>query len=97
MVGRGRGRGRGALEDQQTEMAEMRRMIEDLTRAVQALQGQERREAPDGDPNPSEAELEGRSEDEQDVHNPFHDVAGEGEPVSFDYKGLQSYDASHYK
>ena len=46
MVGRGRGRGRGSLENQQTEIAEMRRMIEDLTRAVQAHQGQERRGAP---------------------------------------------------
>ena len=79
MVGRGRGRGRGALEDQQTEMAEMRRMIEDLTRAVQALQGQERRGAPDGDPNPSEDELESNPEEEQDVDNPFHEVAGDGE------------------
>ncbi|KAL6198224.1 hypothetical protein ACLB2K_028016 [Fragaria x ananassa] len=86
MVGGGRGRGRGALEDQQTEMAEMRRMIEDLARAVQALQGQERREAPDGDPNPSEDESEGNPEDEQDVHNPFHDVAGLGEPASFNYE-----------
>ena len=40
MVGRGRGRGRGN-QAQQTELAEMCPMIEDLSRAVQALQRQE--------------------------------------------------------
>ena len=52
MVGRGRGRGRGN-QPQQIELAELRRMVEDLTRAVQALQRQEpveaRMENPEGD------------------------------------------------
>lgn len=45
-----------ASEDQQVEMIEMRRMIEDLSRALQALHGQERLRAhmgiPEGNHNP---------------------------------------------
>ncbi|KDP37776.1 hypothetical protein JCGZ_06455 [Jatropha curcas] len=51
MVGRSKGRGRGN-QPQQDEKAEIRRMIEDLTRAVQASQRQEpveaRMETPEG-------------------------------------------------
>lgn len=84
MVGRGKGRGRGISEDQQTEMAEMRRMIEDLSRAVQTLQGQgrvgARMEIPEGNHNPLVDPPEGNPEDEQseDFENPFHNIAGDG-------------------
>ena len=39
MAGRAKGRGRGNQE-QQTELIELRRMVEDLSQAVQALQRQ---------------------------------------------------------
>ncbi|EOY26100.1 DNA/RNA polymerases superfamily protein [Theobroma cacao] len=75
MVGRARGRGRGN-QPQQAELAEMRRMIDDLTRAVQALQRQEpveaRMENPEGDHNPLEIhDLE--DDDEFENENPFHE------------------------
>ena len=78
MPPRGRGRGRN---NQQTEIAEMRRMIEDLTLAVQALRRQEpaeaRMEIPEGDrdllenDNPEEDD---EAEDEVEDENPFHDA-----------------------
>ena len=76
MVGRGRGRDRGN-QSQQTKMAEMRRMIADLTRVVQALQRQEtvgaQMENPDGDHNHSEVpDLE--AEDVVEDENPFYDA-----------------------
>nr|CAD1817170.1 unnamed protein product [Ananas comosus var. bracteatus] len=78
MVGRSRGRERGN-QGQQADMAEMRCMIEDLSRAVQALQRQEpvvaRMENPEGDHSPVDM-LEGSLEDEtnqEDFENPFHD------------------------
>ncbi|KAL5854352.1 hypothetical protein ACOSQ4_004154 [Xanthoceras sorbifolium] len=53
MVGRGGGRGVRGNQNQQVEVAELRQMIEDLSRAVQALQCQERvgahMENPEGD------------------------------------------------
>ncbi|XP_021817152.1 uncharacterized protein LOC110759412 [Prunus avium] len=80
MVGRARGRGRGN-QAQNTEMAEMRRMMEDLSRAVQALQRQERADAymeiPERNRGPlhiPEGGGEDEYEDETDVDNPFHEA-----------------------
>ena len=75
--------GKSVQDDQQTEMAEMRRMIEDLTRAVQALQGQgragARMEIPEGRRNPRIDTPEGDLRDNkfEDMENPFHDAAGD--------------------
>ena len=79
MVGCGRGRGRGN-QAQQTELAQMRHLIEELSRAVQALQRQEpveaRMEIPKGDHDPLDM-LEGGLKDNSDDRfdeNPFHDA-----------------------
>ena len=78
MVGRGRGRGRGrGNQPQQTELAELRRMVEDLTRAVQALQRQElmeaRMENPEGDHEQLE-NLDLEIDEELEDVNPFHEA-----------------------
>ena len=76
MVGRGRGQGRGN-QPQQTELAELRRMVEDLTRAVQALQRQEpveaRMENPEGDHEQLE-NLDLEIDEELEDVNPFHEA-----------------------
>ncbi|KAL5777403.1 hypothetical protein ACOSP7_010329 [Xanthoceras sorbifolium] len=79
MVGRGRGRGVRGNQNQQVEVAELRQMIEDLSRAVQALQRQERvgahMETPEGDHrllDIPEGDLEEIDSDEN--LNPFHDA-----------------------
>ncbi|CAL2249473.1 unnamed protein product [Prunus armeniaca] len=84
MVGRARGRGRGN-QAQHTEMAEMRRMMEDLSRAVQALQRQERADAymeiPERNRGPlhiPEGGGEDEYEDETDVDNLFHEAGNHG-------------------
>ena len=75
-----RGRGRGKT-NQQEEMAEMQRMIEDLTLAVQALRRQEPAEAqveiPEGNHNllkNDNPEEDDEVEDEVEDENPFHDA-----------------------
>lgn len=75
MVGRGRDRGSGN-QPQQAELAEMWRMIDDLTRAVQVLQRQEpmkaRMENPEGDHNSLEIhDLE--DDDEFEKENLLHE------------------------
>ncbi|CAL8177990.1 unnamed protein product [Prunus armeniaca] len=84
MVGRARGRGRGN-QAQHIEMAEMRRMMEDLSRAVQALQRQERADAymeiPERNRGPlhiPEGGGEDEYEDETDVDNLFHEAGNHG-------------------
>ena len=85
MVGRVRGRGRGN-QAQHTEMAEMWRMMEDLSRAVQALQQQERANAYmeilERNREPFYI-LEGGGEDEYEdktnVNNPFHEAGNHGD------------------
>ncbi|EOY18988.1 DNA/RNA polymerases superfamily protein isoform 2 [Theobroma cacao] len=93
MVGRGRGRGRGN-QPQQAELAKMRRMIDDLTRAMQALQLQElveaRMENPKGDHNPFEIHnLE--DDDEFENENPFHEDVPVNQAARVGLKGRLLY------
>ncbi|CAL2272463.1 unnamed protein product [Prunus armeniaca] len=85
MVGRARGCGRGN-QAQHTEMVEMRRMMEDLSRTVQALQRQECADAymeiPERNRGPlhiSEGGGEDEYEDETDVDNLFHEAGNHGD------------------
>ena len=88
MAGRAKGRGRGNQE-QQTELIELRRMVEDLSQAVQALQRQidvgARMEIPEGDHNLFDLP-EGGFEDvsnEGEPENPFHNAG----PANFAVRG----------
>ena len=85
MVGRARGRGLGN-QAQHTEMAEMWRMMEELSRVVQALQRQERAdvymEIPERNREPlyiPEGGGEDEYEDETEVENPFHEAGNHGD------------------
>ncbi|KAL5787122.1 hypothetical protein ACOSP7_004071 [Xanthoceras sorbifolium] len=80
MVGRGGGRGVRGNQNQQVEVAELRQMIEDLSRAVQALQCQERvgahMENPEGDHgllDIPKGDLEDEINSDENL-NPFHDA-----------------------
>ncbi|XP_017984076.1 PREDICTED: uncharacterized protein LOC18586628 [Theobroma cacao] len=93
MVGRGRGRGRGN-QPQQAELVKMRRMIDDLTWAMQALQLQElveaRMENPKGDHNPFEIHnLE--DDDEFENENPFHEDVPVNQAARVGLKGRLLY------
>ncbi|CAL9028321.1 unnamed protein product [Prunus brigantina] len=94
MVGRARGRGRGN-QAQHTQMAEMRRIMEDLSRAVQALQRQERAdvymEIPEHNRKPlhiPEGGGEDEYEDETEVDNPFHEAGNHGDEHYFEWKPM---------
>ena len=85
MVGRAQGCGRGN-QAHQTEMAEMWRMMEELSRAVQALQQQERADAymeileRNREPfHILEGGGEDEYEDEANVNNPFHEAGNHGD------------------
>ena len=84
MVGRGRDRGGRGNQGQQEELAELRRMIEDLSWVVFTQQRQEpmgaRIEIPEGNHDPADI-LEGGLEDDSEngkEENPFHNE----EPVN---------------
>ncbi|KAF2310450.1 hypothetical protein GH714_010739 [Hevea brasiliensis] len=74
MVARGRGRGKGN-QPQQVELAEMQRMIEDLTQAIQALQREEPVEAEMEIPNHKELKLKIlRLKEAIENANPFYET-----------------------
>ena len=80
MVGRGRGRGGRGNQGQQEELAELRHMIEDLSRVVFTLQRQEpmgaRMEIPEGNHDPTDIPEGGLEDDSEngEEENPFHNA-----------------------